>query len=274
MRIIVTNDDGFNAAGLKALVKVLRKYGELTVIAPKTAQSGMSMAITMGYKPIAVKQLSDKPGESWWYLDGTPASCVKFAVDNILFPLKADLVVSGVNHGSNAATAAIYSGTVGAAMEGAVDDIPSIAVSLDSFDPDADFSVVEQQLPAILDKLLPRLNGRKGVFYNINFPNIPASEVKGVRLCRMGIAHWEKEYREWNEFLAESGHKPSGRDLDYVAGACEGERFYVMAGDFVSEACNGPHADHIALEEGYISITPGNIDNTDFKELERLCDII
>ena len=123
MKILITNDDGIDAKGLQALVRVMRHYGELTIVAPKRAQSGMSMAVTMGYKPIAVKHVEQKDGEDWWYLDGTPASCIKFGIDNVLFPERPDLVVSGVNHGSNAATAAIYSGTIGAAMEGAVTGI-------------------------------------------------------------------------------------------------------------------------------------------------------
>ena len=132
MKILITNDDGFDAGGIKALIRTLKPYGELTIVAPKSAQSGMAMAVTMGHKPIAVKHMYTLPGEDWWYLDGTPASCVKYGIDNVMFPTKPDVVVSGINHGSNAATASIYSGTVGAAMEGAVNGIPGIGVSLDS----------------------------------------------------------------------------------------------------------------------------------------------
>ena len=116
MKILVSNDDGYNAKGIRTLVRLLRNYGEVTVVAPKKAQSGMSMAVTMGYAPIAVKHIGMEDGADWWYLDGTPASCVKFGIDNIFWPDKPDLVVSGINHGNNAATAALYSGTIGAAM--------------------------------------------------------------------------------------------------------------------------------------------------------------
>ncbi len=272
MRIIITNDDGFEAAGLRALVRTMRKYGELTIVAPKRPQSGMSMAVTMGYKPIAVKQLSDTTAESWWYLDGTPASCVKFAIDNILWPLKADLVISGVNHGSNAATAAVYSGTIGAAMEGAVNSIPSIGVSLDSFDPDADFSAVETLLPGILDRILANPAGRYGLFYNINFPALPTEEIKGVRYCHMGQAHWEREYKPYAEFIAERGKAPDSEAQRYLDSLQEGEKVYVMAGDFTDNGGNVYPADHLLLEEGYITVTPHNIDNTDRLELKRLCD--
>ena len=107
MKILVTNDDGFEAKGISELVEILRPYGDLTVVAPKKPQSGMSMAVSMGLRPIAVRKLSEKPGERWWYLDGTPASCIKYGIDNIFWPERPDLVVSGINHGSNAATAAL-----------------------------------------------------------------------------------------------------------------------------------------------------------------------
>ncbi len=274
MRIIITNDDGYQAGGLRSLVRVMRRYGDLTVVAPKKPQSGMSMAVTMGYKPIAVKQLSRSDNESWWYLDGTPASCVKYAVDNILWPAKADLVISGVNHGSNAATAAVYSGTIGAAMEGAVNAIPSIGVSLDSFDPDADFSAVEALLPGVLDKLLSCRAWHYGLFYNINFPAIPTSGIKGVRLCRMGYGHWEREYRPYGEFLAERGRTPDREAQAYLDALEPGEEVYVMAGDFIDNPGNAEAADHRLLAEGYITVTPHNIDNTDRLQLKSLCDTI
>lgn len=271
MRILVTNDDGIDAKGLLALVKVLRPMGELLIVAPKYAQSGMSMAVTMGYRPIAVKKVREEPGASWWYLDGTPASCVKYGLDNILYPLKPDLVVSGINHGANAATASIYSGTVGAAMEGAVNGIPAIGISLDSFNPDADFSVAEDLLPGVLEKLIPVMNRRFGEFYNINLPAIPTGEVKGVRFTGMGMGHWEKEYRDFQEFLTEKGREMTPADRAYLENAEPGEEIVVMAGDFVSNSVNRADADHLLLEQGWITVTPANIDNTDYSELERLC---
>ncbi|MBR3075990.1 MAG: 5'/3'-nucleotidase SurE [Bacteroidales bacterium] len=275
MRIVVTNDDGYKAKGIRSLVNILRPFGELTVIAPKSAQSGMSMAVSMGFKPIAVRHLDSKPGEDWWYLDGTPASCVKFAIDNILYPVKPDLVVCGINHGNNAATASCYSGTVGAASEGAINGIRSIAVSLDSFDDDADFSAVEAMLPGILDKLLPVFSSRFGCIYNINFPNIPLSEIKGVQMSRMGIVHWENEYVGYSsERLAARNHRPSDADVRYIENAHPEEEIYMMAGDMVENPGNLSDADHKLMEAGYVAITPLNLDNTDTDEIERLCGII
>ena len=274
MRILITNDDGIDAKGLQALVRVLRRYGDLTIVAPKRAQSGMSMAVTMGYRPIAVKHLEQKPGEDWWYLDGTPASCIKYGIDNVLFPERPDLVVSGVNHGSNAATASIYSGTIGAAMEGAVNRLPAIGVSLDTFSADADFSCVETLLPGILDKLLPQPDGRFGLFYNINFPDRPADRIHGIRVARMGHGHWEREYQPYGEFLSARGHVPSEEDCRYLAALEPDEELVVMAGDFTDNGDNPADADHILLQQGYVTITPENIDNTDLHEIERLCAII
>jgi 5'-nucleotidase len=274
MKILITNDDGIHAGGLLALVRVLKRFGELTIVAPKHAQSGMSMAVTMGYKPIAVKHLEQKPGEDWWYLDGTPASCIKFGLDNVLYPVRPDLIVSGVNHGNNAATASIYSGTIGAAMEGAVNGIPAIGVSLDTFSSDADFSCVETLLPGILRTLLPNLDKRFGVFYNINFPNRPADRIHGVRVARMGHGHWEKEYQNYATFLQERGHTPTEEDCRYLAHVESDEQLYVMAGDFTDNGDNPADADHVLLRQGYVVITPQNIDNTDLSELDRLCAII
>ena len=275
MRILVSNDDGYQARGIRSLVEALRPFGELTIVAPKSAQSGMSMAVSMGYKPIAVKHLNELPGEDWWYLDGTPASCIKFGIDNIFWPAKPDLVVTGVNHGNNAATATLYSGTIGAAMEGAVNGIPSIGVSLDTFAEDADFSAVIDLLPGIIRKLLPVFNPRKGSFYNINFPYLPKEQIKGIIPSRVGYAHWEKEYVHYNaEFLASRGHEQSFAARAYADTKLPDEELYVMAGDFVSEPDNEPDADHILMSQGYITITPQNIYNTDFDELKRLCDII
>lgn len=275
MNILITNDDGYKALGIKMLVEILKPLGNLTIVAPKKAQSGMSMAISMGFAPLAVKHVKSEPGEDWWYLDGTPVSCVKFGLDNVLYPVKPDVVISGINHGHNAATASIYSGTVGSAMEGSVNGVPSIAISLDSIHPEEkDFQVIRDYFPELLKKLLasPFKFGR---FYNVNFPCLPSSEIKGTKVCSMGRAHWEREYREYSpEFIRTFGTEPTEKHLNYLKNLEEGENAYVMAGDFVDNGDNLPNADHLNIEAGYITITPGNIDNTDTTELSRLCDII
>ena len=154
MQILITNDDGYQAKGIGVLVEIMKEFGDVTVIAPKRHQSGMSMAVSLGLKPIAYRNFGHfnpnpftggaEDSAVWSYIDATPASCVKFGLNNV-FPEKfPDVVVSGINHGSNAATASCYSGTLGAAEEAALNGIPAIGVSLDTIHPGADFSAVRE----------------------------------------------------------------------------------------------------------------------------------
>lgn len=272
MKILVTNDDGYLSTGLEALVRVMRRFGEVTVIAPKKPQSAVSLSVTMGYQPIAVKELGVIDGVRWIYLDGTPASCVKFGIDNVFLDGKPDLVVSGVNHGANTATAACYSATLGAAEEAAINCVPGIGVSLDSFRPDADFSGFEKLFPDLFVKLMASLDRSYGRFYNVNFPDLPADEIKGVRVCHMGIGHWEKEFEDWDPAaMAEKGiDLPAhGIDPDKVVPE-EGETIYYMAGHFIDDSWNVDGADHRTLKEGYVTIVEHNVDNTDYQALDRM----
>lgn len=275
MKILITNDDGYKAKGIEALVRVLRPYGDLTIVAPKSAQSGMSMAVSLGRRPMGVKKLCEEAHERWYYLDGTPASCIKYGIDNIYVTEKPDLVVSGINHGANAATAVLYSGTIGAAMEAAVNRIPGIGISLDSFSEDADFSAVEELLPSILDKLIPQMNKGYGTFYNINFPYLKASEIKGVMCGHMGRAHWEEEYQPFDlERVRSMGVTLPQSDIEMVMENPDGEEFVMMAGNFVDDSDNLDSADHRLTARGYIAISAHNIDNTDYAELERLKTVL
>lgn len=272
MKILVTNDDGYRAQGLQTLVRMMKKYGEVTVIAPKHHQSATSIAVTMGYQPIAVKDLGMIDGAHWMYLDASPASCVKFAVDNVFTDGKPDIVVSGVNHGSNASTAACYSATLGAAEEAAINGIPAFGVSLDSMRSVCDFSAVEALFPPLFDRLKSIDDRRFGSYYNINFPNLPQSEIKGVRIGHMGIGHWEKEFEDWDP----EGLKARGIDFakfnvdpDAVAPE-EGESLYVITGFFVDDPRNTEGADHHLVKDGYVTVTKHNFDNTDYAGLARL----
>ncbi|MDO5442491.1 MAG: 5'/3'-nucleotidase SurE [Bacteroidia bacterium] len=274
MKILVTNDDGYKAKGLAALVNAVKGFGEVTVIAPKKPQSAVSLSVTMGYQPIAVKELGILDGVRWIYLDGTPASCVKYAIDNVFLDGKPDVVVSGVNHGSNAATAACYSATLGSAAEAAINRVPGIGVSLDSFVPDADFSAVEALFPDIFKRILAIHDGKFGAYYNVNFPNLPVPSIKGMRACHMGFGHWEKEFEDWDpEAISAKGVKLSdfGVDPSKVVPE-EGEVLYYMAGHFVDDPWNTEGADHRTVKDGYISIVEHNIDNTDYPAVSRLGD--
>lgn len=261
MKILVTNDDGYKAKGLKTLAKIMRAFGEVTVIAPKSHQSGMSMAVSLGKSPIAYKYLGEEDGVKWSYLDGTPASCVKYGLNFPFLKEKPDLIVSGINHGSNASTAACYSGTLGAAEEAALNCITAAGVSLDSLEADADFSAVEKYLPQIIKLIISKSSRKYGLYYNINFPDSSPGEIKGLRACEMGLGKWELEFQEWKKehaFLNDSA-------LEHALE--EGEIPYRMAGKYMDYIFSPKRADNILVNEGYISIVPHNLVTTDIEEL-------
>ncbi len=267
MRILITNDDGYEAKGIKVLAEIMKQFGEVTVIAPKKHQSGMSMAVSLGFKQIAHKDL----GKGWHYVDATPASCVKFGLNTIFLDNFPDVVVSGINHGSNAATASCYSGTLGAAEEAALNGIPAIGVSLDTLHPDADFSAVSRYFGDIFKKLMADYPTRYGVYYNVNFPDIPADRIKGVRAGSQGMGRWIKEFKEWDlSHYAKYGITPEmlGQSSNPVLE--EGEDLYMMVGEFVDDPRNPADADHLLVADGYISVVAHNVDCTDYQEVERL----
>ncbi len=271
MRILITNDDGYQAKGIRVLADIMSRFGEVTVIAPKKHQSGMSMAVSLGFKQIAHKDL----GEGWHYVDATPASCVKFGLNTMFLENFPDVVVSGINHGSNASTASCYSGTLGAAAEAALNGIPAIGVSLDTLHPDADFSGVEKFFGDIFTKLMKDWPSKHGVYYNVNFPDIPAEEIKGVRTGVQGMGRWIKEFKSWDlQHYAKYGITPEmlGQSSDPVLE--DGEDLYMMVGEFQDDARNGENADHRLVAEGYISVVAHNIDCTDYEETERLKAIL
>ena len=264
MQILITNDDGYQAKGIRELAEILSQLGNVNVIAPKLPQSGMAMAVSLGKRPIAHKILKDYGPGNWEYIDATPASCVKFALNYTYPDRKPDVVVCGINHGLNAATAACYSGTLGAAAEGALNGIPAIGVSLDAWDKDADFSAVKKYFPSIFKKLMENYPREKfGVYYNVNFPAIPAEEVKGIKIGHQGIGKWIKEFNRWEEIYQDSSPFEAENDED----------FYTIRGEFLDDERNTKDADHYQVLDGWISITANNIDLTDYSEIQRLNDI-
>lgn len=272
MKILITNDDSYTSKGIKTLVNIMKPYGEITVVAPKYHQSGMSMAVALGHKPMAARKLSEVPGERWYYLDATPSSCVKYAIDNVYVTEKPDVVLSGINHGINAGMCAPYSGTIGAASEAALARVPSFALSIDSFSRDADFSIVEELFPPIFEKLLKECNRGFGAFYNINFPYLPASQVKGIRITRLGRMHWDKEFQPYDpDIYNKIGLRPlEDLGVTWRPEPEPGEEVFAMVGDMVTDPDTPQNSDQITLKQGYITITPQNLDNTDFSEIERL----
>lgn len=280
MNILITNDDGFESKGIAVLTKMMKKYGNVAVIAPFSAQSGMSMAVSLGAEKIAFKEIESSTfvgedglehTERWAYLDATPTSCVKFAMSTPWLGWKPDVIVSGINHGANTSVASCYSGTLGATAEAAVNHILGIGVSLCDHNPDADFSQIEKYFPGIFEKLVELPRHSYMTYYNVNFPSVPADEIKGVRAGYMGRGRWVKEFRSLDEaeaIAASLNGAPTGDPSEKPA-----EKMYKLVGNFSSDTDNSSDADHLLTDNGYVSIVPHTIDSTDYEQLKILSEV-
>lgn len=280
MNILITNDDGFESKGIAVLTKMMKKYGNVAVIAPFSAQSGMSMAVSLGAEKIAFEEIESSTfvgedglehTERWAYLDATPASCVKFAMSTPWLGWKPDVIVSGINHGANTSVASCYSGTLGATAEAAVNHILGIGVSLCDHNPDADFSQIEKYFPGIFEKLVELPRHSYMTYYNVNFPSVPADEIKGVRAGYMGRGRWVKEFRSLDEaeaIAASLNGAPTGDPSEKPA-----EKMYKLVGNFSSDTDNSADADHLLTDNGYVSIVPHTIDSTDYEQLKILSEV-
>ena len=245
MKILVSNDDGINSPGIYALVQGLKELGDVIVVAPFTEQSAVGHAITMK-NPLRITEIK-RNGEFFGYaVDGTPADCLKMGVKNIL-RYKPDIVVSGVNNGANTAISIIYSGTVSAAREAAIMNIPAIAVSVASHDvKDYGFAV---KIAKMFAKLTVKNGLLPGTLLNINVPNIPENEIAGIRFTKQGKAKWDDIYEERQD--------PYGRN------------YYWLTGDLV-EVDNELDLDQCAVRNKYVSVTPIHFDLTDYSTFEKI----
>lgn len=280
MNILITNDDGFESKGIAVLTKMMKKYGNVAVVAPFSAQSGMSMAVSLGAEKIAFKEIESSTfvgedglehTERWAYLDATPASCVKFAMSTPWLGWKPDVIVSGINHGANTSVASCYSGTLGATAEAAVNHILGIGVSLCDHNPDADFSQIEKYFPGIFEKLVELPRHSYMTYYNVNFPSVPADEIKGVRAGYMGRGRWVKEFRSLDEaeaIAASLNGAPTGDQSEKPE-----VKMYKLVGNFSSDTDNSADADHLLTDNGYVSIVPHTIDSTDYEQLKILSEV-
>lgn len=235
---MVTNDDGVVSPGIKALVEVASEFGDVFVVAPDSPQSGMGHAITLEnmLRIEKVDLFADIPA---YQCSGTPVDCVKIAIDKIL-KRKPDLCLSGINHGSNSSINVIYSGTMSAAMEASIDGIKAIGFSLLDHSFEADFSGAKHYARILIRQMLE--NGLpNGCLLNVNFPKLSASEIKGIKICRQAVAHWEESYDE---------------RVDPRGGT-----YYWLTGKFVNED-NGEDTDEWALANGYVSVVPVQFDLT------------
>ena len=237
--ILVTNDDGINAPGIRTLISIMKDLGDIVVVAPDSPQSGMGHAITIN-STLHSSRITPKDSEITEYsCSGTPADCVKLAI-NELMPRKPDLCVSGINHGSNSSINVIYSGTMSAAIEAGIEGVPAIGFSLLDYSWNADFEQSKNFISMITLNALK--NGiPKGVVLNVNIPSVRKSDIKGVKICRQAMAYWIEEFDKRKNPL--------------------GQEYYWLTGKFINEDL-GEDTDEWALNNNFISIVPVKFDLT------------
>ncbi|HNQ58957.1 MAG TPA: 5'/3'-nucleotidase SurE [Bacteroidales bacterium] len=244
--ILVTNDDGVNAPGIKALIRMMRPMGHVIVAAPDKPQSGMAHSITVNI-PLRYQKISEEENYEEYGISGTPVDCVKLA-EKFLVPRKPDLLVSGINHGSNASINILYSGTMAAVLEGCMLDIPSIGFSFCDYSYHANFSCLDEWVTRIariiLENGLPR-----GVCLNVNIPETGGEPIRGIHITHQGEGRWEEEF----------DHRLDPRERDY---------FWIM-GNFINYD-GQPGSDLCALENNFISVMPVQYDMTAHYALDYL----
>lgn len=240
--ILVTNDDGITAPGIRTLIEVMKTLGDVIVVAPDSPQSGMGHAITIN-STLFINKVSDNE----YSCSGTPADCVKIAVNEIL-DRRPDLCVSGINHGSNASINVIYSGTMSAAIEAGIESIPAIGFSLCDYGWDANFESTKAYVKQITEQVLTQ-GLPKDVVLNVNFPNPNTTTIKGVKVCRQARANWKEQF--------DKRQSPHGKD------------YYWLSGEFITMD-KGEDTDQWALENGYVSVVPIQFDLTAHHAIEHL----
>jgi 5'-nucleotidase len=248
--ILITNDDGITAPGIKNLVEAVKGLGKIVVVAPDKPQSGMGHAITIG-QPLRLYKVDLFEGaDEAWQTTGTPVDCVKLAVDKVLHR-KPDLCLSGINHGANHSINVIYSGTMSAAMEACIESIPSIGFSLLDYRFEADFTAARHYVRSIVTSVLKMKELDKHFLLNVNIPSVPLNEIKGVKICKQAYAKYEEDFTERVD--------PHGK------------KYYWLTGEFVNFD-KAEDTDVWALQNNYVSAVPVQFDLTNYqlkKELEK-----
>jgi len=245
--ILITNDDGLYAAGLKALLEVMEEFGKTVLVSTTISMSGMSQALTVK-TPLRVKLLDENDNHRIYACNGTPTDSVKLAINQLLsrYP---DWVVSGINHGSNASVSVLYSGTMAAALEGCLYGISSVGFSLCSFSPTADFSVCKEYIRIVMNRLA-REPLPPGICLNVNIPAVPKEEIKGIRICRQAKGNWKEEFEKRKD--------PAGKT------------YYWLTGFFQNHEPDAADTDEWALANNYVSIVPVSVDMTAHWYLDQL----
>ncbi len=242
--ILVTNDDGIHAKGLRELVEVMQLFGDVVIISSEVSMSGKSCSITVDY-PLRAFEIENILGVTTFKSNGTPVDSVKLSFNNLL-ERTPDYVVSGINHGANSSISVIYSGTMGAAIEGSLHGVPSVGFSLDDYSSDADFSkakiIVAKVFQSVIENGLPP-------FTCLNV-NIPKEKPKGIKVCRQAHGKWVEEFEKRTD--------PHGRD------------YHWLAGYFKNFEKDSTETDIYALENNFASVVPVTVDMTCYKTLEQL----
>lgn len=246
LQILVCNDDGVTSKGIETLAKAMQAYGKVIVVAPDSPQSGMGHAISVG-KPLRIDKIHSLGDIEAYACNGTPVDCVKLAT-GIILGQKPDLLVSGINHGLNSSINVFYSGTMSAALEGAIEGIPSVGFSLDDFSPEADFTTSQIVVKKVIDEVL-RCGLPRYSTLNVNIPNVTADKLKGIKICRQAIGRWVEEFDERVD--------PFKRT------------YYWLTGKFKLDD-DGEDTDIWALNNGYASVCPVESDATAHHHLGML----
>ena len=245
--ILVTNDDGISAPGIRTLISIMNKIGDVVVVAPDSPQSAMGHAITINSTIECSKVTFDKGPQKEYSCSGTPADCVKLGINELL-ERKPDICVSGINHGSNSSINVIYSGTMSAAIEASIEGIPAIGFSLLDYRWGADFEPLKKYVKIITKTALK--NGiPDGNALNVNFPKVESSKIKGIKICRQAKAFWIEKF--------DKRTNPQGKE------------YYWLTGEFIDKDKN-IDTDEWALKNKYISIVPVKFDLTDHKNVNKL----
>lgn len=245
--ILVTNDDGITSRGIKALVEVAKGFGNVCVIAPDKPQSGMGHAITV-HSGLTIVPLRFSGAKAAFSCNGTPADCVKLGKYHLLNE-KPDFCLSGINHGSNVSLNVIYSGTMSAALEGALEGIPSIGISLCNNRTDVSLDAAKKITKQVIEMFLAN-KPDNNLCLNVNIPDIPYYKIKGIKFCRQGKGNWEEAYEK---------RKIKGED-----------EFLWLTGKFKNFEKKSTDTDLYALANNYVSVVPINADMTDYGELETI----
>lgn len=243
--ILVSNDDGVQAGGLKMLTELVMPFGDVWVVAPEKGESGKSHAISIS-TPLYITKVKEEENLHVFSCNGTPVDAVKIALNQLL-PRKPDFLVSGINHGSNASISVIYSGTMGAAIEGCLNGVPSVGFSLLNHSSEADFSACSRVVKDILINLL-EFGLPQNVCLNVNIPDIPSKSIKGIRVCRQTRGVWREEYD--------------------VKTDDRGRKYYWLTGDFHNFEPHATDTDEWALANNYVAIVPIETDFTSYEGMK------